>query len=182
MTSREEWRAWLQLNHTGKKEIWLVHYKKHTDKTTISYDDAVEEALCFGWIDGIMKKLDNEKYVLRYTPRRKKSIWSDLNKQRVAKMVEQGLMTEAGMTKIEEAKRNGEWEKAIKRESAPAIPPDLQKALQANKTAAKNFKAFAPSYQKQYIWWINSAKRDETRSRRVSETVRRSEHNTKPGI
>ncbi len=179
---RNEWRGWLAENHSRAKEIWLVHYKKHVEKPCVSYDDAVEEALCFGWIDGIMKRLDDERYILRYSPRRKKSIWSVPNIKRAKRMITQGLMTEAGLAKIGEAKENGEWDKAIVREDPKNVPPDLKKALDANKTAKKNFESFAPSYKKQYIWWITEAKRADTRARRIKETISRAEKNQKPGM
>lgn len=102
--SRDEWRSWLQNNHAAEKEIWLIYYKKHTGKPRIPYDDAVEEALCFGWIDSIVKRIDDEKYIQKYTPRKDKSIWSELNKKRTEKMIKQGRMTEAGLIKIQKAK------------------------------------------------------------------------------
>lgn len=100
VTNRDEWRAWLSENHGSEKEIWLVYYKKHTRKPTIPYDDAVEEALCFGWIDGIEKRMDEERYAQRFTPRKAKSNWSESNKRRVKKLLEQGKMTEAGLATI----------------------------------------------------------------------------------
>jgi uncharacterized protein YdeI (YjbR/CyaY-like superfamily) len=182
VASRDHWRAWLQENHGTEKEIWLLHYKKHTAKPSISYEEAVEEALCFGWIDSIMKSLDGEKYALRYSPRKRSSIWSEANKRRVEKMISQGLMTEAGLAKIREAKASGEWQKATVREDTTNIPPDLEEALRANAKARLNFESLAPSYKKQFIWWITSAKTQETRQRRVLETVRLAEENKKPGM
>jgi uncharacterized protein YdeI (YjbR/CyaY-like superfamily) len=112
VTGAEEWRAWLESNHAVEKEVWLTIYKKHTAKPSITIEEATEEALCFGWIDSMMKRIDDEKYVQRYTPRKKGSIWSEKNKKWVAELIEQGRMTEAGLAKIEEAKQNGEWHKA----------------------------------------------------------------------
>jgi uncharacterized protein YdeI (YjbR/CyaY-like superfamily) len=146
VASRDHWRTWLQENHGTEKEIWLIHYKKHTAKPSISYEEAVEEALCFGWIDSIMKSLDDEKYALRYSPRKRGSIWSEANKRRVERMISQGLMTEAGMAKIREAKESGEWQKATVREDTTNIPPDLEEALRANEKARHNFEGLAPSY------------------------------------
>jgi uncharacterized protein YdeI (YjbR/CyaY-like superfamily) len=182
VTSRADWRAWLEKNHKKEKEVWLIHYKKHTGKATLTYDDAIEEALCYGWVDGLLRSLDNERYILRYSPRRKKSIWSELNKKRANRMIKQGQMTQAGLAKIREAKKNGEWAKATVRDDPKQIPADLKKVLAANPSARKNFENFPPSSQKQYIWWITEAKKAETRGRRISETVRRSEQNKKPGI
>jgi uncharacterized protein YdeI (YjbR/CyaY-like superfamily) len=183
MTNREDWRAWLEKHHDIEKEVWLIYYKKHTGKPTIPYDDAVEEALCYGWIDSLVKRIDDEKYTQKYTPRKKKSIWSKTNKKRVAKMIRQGRMTEAGLAKVRQAKENGEWDKAAG--SVPdtlSIPPDLQHALAANPKALKNFQNFTSSYQKRYIVWITSAKREETRQKRIQETIRRAEQNKKPGM
>ncbi len=182
VTNRADWRAWLETNYSTEKEVWLIHYKKHTGKLSIPYEDAVEEALCFGWIDGLLRRIDDEKYILRYSPRQKKSVWADSNKKRVEKLIKQGRMTEAGLAKVGQAKENGEWDKAMTREDVPSIPPDLKKALAANRNAMKNFSNFAPSYQKQYIWWITSAKKEGTRAKRIDETINRSAQNMKPGI
>lgn len=171
-TNRDEWRAWLEANHASAKEVWLVHYKKHTGKADLTYEDAVEEALCFGWIDGLLHRIDDEKYALRYSPRKKGSIWSELNKRRVRKLIKQGRMTEAGIAKIQEAKVNGEWRAARLRENETNLPDDLTQALKTNMPAWHNFERLAPSHKKQYIYWITSAKTDKTRQRRVQETVR----------
>jgi uncharacterized protein YdeI (YjbR/CyaY-like superfamily) len=182
ITSRDDWRAWLEENHATEKEIWLLHYKKHAGKPGIPYEDAVEEALCFGWIDGIMRRIDEEKYALRYSPRKSGSIWSETNKKRAERMIEQGRMTDAGLAKIKEAKKNGKWHKATLREDTTNIPLDLKKALEANEKARHNFESLAPSYRKQFIWWITSAKMHETRRRRIQKIVRLAEENKKPGL
>jgi uncharacterized protein YdeI (YjbR/CyaY-like superfamily) len=176
-TSRDDWRSWLEENHATEKEIWLIHYKKHTGKPTISYEEAVEEALCFGWIDGVLRRLDDDRYILRYSPRKNKSIWAESNKERAERMIKQGRMTEAGLAKIREAKKNGEWYKVI----STKIPPDLKEALAGNSKALKNFESLAPSRQKQLVWWVTSAKRDETRQRRIKETVSIAEQNIGQG-
>jgi uncharacterized protein YdeI (YjbR/CyaY-like superfamily) len=182
VVDRDQWRAWLERNHKVVKGVWLVSYKKHTRKPTIPYNDAVEEALCFGWIDSIIKRLDDEKYMQRYTPRKKKSVWSELNKRRVRKMIRQGRMTEAGLAAIREAKKNGQWTRRPKAADAEAIPPELSKALAANKKAGQNFDKLAPSYRRQYIGWFLSAKRDETRKKRLKEIVRLLSQNKKLGL
>lgn len=182
ITDRDDWRAWLEKHHATEKEIWLIHYKKHTGKPSLPYEHAIEEALCFGWIDGIMKRIDDEKYALRYSPRKRDSIWSELNKKRADKMIRQGKMTEAGLAKIEHAKASGEWEQARIREDHTNIPLDLQQALEDNPQAKKNFEKLAPSYKKQFIGWITSAKTDATRQRRLAETVRLAHENKKPGM
>jgi len=180
--NRDDWRAWLADNHAVEKEIWLVLHKKHTGKQSISYDEAVEEALCFGWIDGIVKSMDDEKYALRFSPRRGGSVWSEANKKRVARVIAQGRMTKAGLVKIKEAKKNGEWDKAAQREDVTNVPTDLRRALQANRAAQRYFDALAPSHQRQYIYWITDAKKDETRRRRIQAALRLLRENRKLGI
>ena len=179
--SRNDWRAWLEAHHATATEVWLVHYKKHVDKPGLSLEDAVEEALCFGWIDGVLHRIDDEKFVLRYSPRKKGSIWSEVNKRRVRKLIKQGRMTEAGLAKIREAKANGEWLAATQREDTTNIPADLKKALKANKQTWRNFESLALSHKKLFIYWITSAKTDVTRQRRIQETVRLVAENKKLG-
>jgi uncharacterized protein YdeI (YjbR/CyaY-like superfamily) len=178
--NRDEWRAWLAEHHATEKEIWLVIYKKHADQPGIAYEDAVEEALCFGWIDGIVKGIDDKKYTLRFSPRKRDSVWSESNKRRVARLIKQGRMTKVGLAKVREAKKSGEWSKATRREDPTNIPADLAKALRANKQAQQNFARLAPSHKKQFIWWITDAKTDETRQRRILKTVRLVAQNKKP--
>ncbi len=157
-------------------------YKQHTRKPTVAYDDAVEEALCFGWIDGIVKTIDDEKYAIRFSPRQRGSIWSELNKRRVKKMIAQGQMTEIGLAKVEEAKRNGEWDKAARREDIADIPREFNHALEANKRARENFEQLAPSHKRQYIYWIADAKRAETRQRRIDAAIKMLKENKKLGL
>ncbi len=180
--NREGWRAWLEQNHPTEKEIWLVQHKKHTGQAGLSYEDAVEEALCFGWIDGLVKSVDADKYLLRFTPRQSRSIWSETNKKRVARLIRQGRMTEAGLARIEEAKENGEWDKATLREDTTRIPPELEKALRSNRKAREHLAKLAPSYKKQFFWWIASAKTEITRQKRVRDAVRLLEQNKRLGI
>jgi len=182
LINRDDWRSWLEENHTSQKEIWLVFFKKHTGKPSLSYDDAVEEALCFGWIDGIMKRIDDEKHAIRYSPRKNKSVWSKSNKKRVERMIKQGRMTEAGLAKVKAAKESGEWHNTTLREDLMEIPHDLKKALATNKQAHENFNNLAPSYKKQFIYWITDAKKEETRQKRIKETVRLAAENKKPGM
>ncbi len=180
--NRNEWRKWLELNHNQIDAIWIVYFKKNSNKESVSYNDAVEEALCFGWIDSIVKSVDNEKYKQKYTPRRKNSIWSKVNKNRVEKMVNEGKMTSFGMAKVEEAKMNGQWEKAYGARVKPDLPLDLKEELQKNEMAWKNFNNFADGYQTTYIYWLNSARRPETRIKRLNEIVKLARDNRKPGI
>ena len=170
-TDRDAWRAWLAAHHATAKEIWLVFYKKHVKKPGLAYEEAVEEALCFGWIDGLLKRIDGEKYAVRFSPRRKNSIWSERNKQRVRKMIREGRMTEVGLAKVSEAKANGQWDKAAQRQDVTRVPPDLAAALARDKQARRNFERLAPTYRRQFIYWVASAKREETRRRRAAEAV-----------
>lgn len=152
-------------------EVWLVFYKRHAGKPTLSYGAAVEEALCFGWIDGVKRSIDAERYMHRFSPRKPGSKWSALNAERAERMIAAGKMTEAGLELVDEAKRTGNWAA-----SAPdvdlSMPPELAQRLQRNETAAAFFESLAPSYQRQFIGWINVAKRPETKQKRLEETVR----------
>ena len=177
-----EWRYWLSQNHSIRKEAWLFIYKKRSNKTGISYDEALEEALCFGWIDGKMQSIDKEKFILRFSPRKIRSVWSKLNKDKAEKLIKLGKMTDAGLVKIEEAKRNGFWDAAYTNKERDEIPEDLSRALLQKNDAWNNFHNFANSYWNMYIGWVNGAKTEETRKRRILEVVKRSALNEKPGI
>jgi uncharacterized protein YdeI (YjbR/CyaY-like superfamily) len=168
--NRKEWRSWLSKNYNTALGVWLVLHKKNSTKPTVSYNDAVEEALCFGWIDSKPNKLDEEAYLLLFTPRKAKSVWSKPNKERIERLVQQGLMMEAGMRKIEAAKKDGSWE-ALKDIDEMRMPGDLKKALAVNKAARTNFEQFPPSAKKNIYLWIKTAKKLETRAKRVSDTV-----------
>ena len=167
ITNRDEWRAWLEKHHDAEKEVWLVYYKKRAGKPRIPYEDAVEEALCYGWIDSTVNRIDDEKYMQKFTPRKNESVWSEANKRRAGRMIKHGRMTEAGLAKIREAKRTGQWDRAGRRQYPTEIPHDLKGALAANKKAGQNFENLAPSYRRQLLGWIMSAKRDETRRKRI---------------
>jgi uncharacterized protein YdeI (YjbR/CyaY-like superfamily) len=177
-----EWHQWLERNHDKEKEVWLIHYKKNSGKHTVSYLDALEEALCFGWIDGKLKGIDEDKFALRYSPRKDKSIWSKVNKEKAEKLIALGRMRAAGLKKIEEAKNNGFWDKAYTNKEVEEIPADLEEALSVNESARENFHRFANSYRNMYIGWVNNAKTGETRKRRIMEVVKQSALNKKPGI
>jgi uncharacterized protein YdeI (YjbR/CyaY-like superfamily) len=169
--TRDGWRSWLAENHDTAKEIWLVFYKKHAGKAGLTYVEALEEALCFGWIDGILKRIDEEKHTIRFSPRKKNSIWSQQNKKRVGKLIREGRMTEAGLAKVSEAKINGQWDKATLREDTTLVPPEFEAALAECGKARENFEKLAPCYRKQFIYWIGIAKRDETRYNRVKGAI-----------
>jgi uncharacterized protein YdeI (YjbR/CyaY-like superfamily) len=172
MRSRAAWRVWLQKNYRKKKEVWLVYYKKRTGKPTVTYNDAVEEALCFGWIDSIVRKIDDERYMQKYTPRRPDSVWSQANIRRARKMIDQGLMTDYGLALFHAVKKKGgTTEHARKVKTRLTVPVDLKAALKKNKKAYDNFMNFAPGYMKMYILWIDDAKKPETRARRIQRVV-----------
>jgi uncharacterized protein YdeI (YjbR/CyaY-like superfamily) len=183
VTNRDEWRAWLEENHAAEREVWLIYHKRHTGSPRIPYDDAVEEAICFGWIDSIVRKLDEEKYAQKFTPRNDKSKWSELNRRRAERMIKEGRMTEAGLAKFQQAGKPDAKAAAMR---APGkklvVPPDLREALAANKKAQENFNNFAPGYKRLYIRWISAAKRPETRAKRIKQTVKWSSENKKPGM
>ena len=171
VTKRKDWRLWLSENHHKEKEIWLIYYKKHTGKPRVPYGDAVEEALCFGWIDSIVRTIDDERYMQKFTPRKAKSNWSDSNKKRVEKLIHTGEMTKAGLEKIEAAKTNGSWDKIITATKSFEMPIELKSALGINHGARDFFNNLSPSCQRQYIGWIASARKEETKQRRVKEAM-----------
>ena len=180
--NRDAWRKWLEKNHDKSSEIWVIYYKKHTKKPTVQYGEAVEEAICFGWIDSTVQTIDEERYRQKYTPRNKTSLWSELNRKRARKMIKAGKMTDAGMAKIEEAKKNSRWDKTYSTSRQFEMPPELEEALKVNKAAWENFNNFAPSYRNLYAGWVGSAKKSETREKRIKEVVERSARNEKPGM
>ena len=179
---RDEWRAWLEEHHQSESEVWLIYYKGHTGKQSIRYEGAVEEALCFGWIDSKVKRIDEEKYMQRYTPRKELSSWSESNKKRDKNLIVNGLITQAGLEVIEIAKRNDSGNRLDDIDKELVVPGDLEAALAQNPKDEENFPRFTPSQKKQYLWWLKSAKRAETRERRIREIVKRAEENIKPGI
>jgi uncharacterized protein YdeI (YjbR/CyaY-like superfamily) len=174
--SRAEWRKWLEKNHTRTEGVWLVIYKKGTGKPRVDYAEAVEEALCFGWIDSKGNKLDDERSLLWMAPRKAGTGWSKLNKERIEKLIAAGSMHSAGLAKIEAAKQDGSWN-ALDAVEALEIPPDLAKAFSKNKTAWEYFEAFPRSAKRAILEWISSAKKPETRARRIEETVTQAEKN-----
>jgi len=180
--TREEWRKWLEFHHDKSDGIWLVYYKKNTRIPSVAYNEAVEEALCFGWIDSKVQTIDELRYRQIFTPRKPRSVWSELNKQRVEMMIEAGKMTPAGLVKIEVAKKNGQWEKSYNWKEPAGLPDDLKTALLQNPQVWENFNRFSKSSQNTYIYWISAAKRAETRQNRISKVVDLSAKNIKPGM
>ena len=163
--SREDWRRWLSRHHAESKAIWVVFLKKHTGRAALTYQDALEEALCFGWIDGVRKRIDDLRFAQRFTPRTKSSRWSETNRALAADLEARGLMTPAGLAA---------------RGSAP--PEWLVVALRSRPAAWKSFNALPPSHQRRYVGWISSAKRDETRKKRVAEALALLEENKRLGL
>lgn len=170
------WRAWLKKNHSKEKSVWLIFYKKRSSTPSVHYPEAVDEALCFGWIDSKPNKRDEESYYQFFAKRNPKSNWSKINKGKVAKLIELGKMERAGLEMVELAKKTGTWD-ALNEVEEILIPDDLQKALVKNKLAAANFEAFPRSTKKGILDWIINAKRPETRQKRISETVNLAEKN-----
>jgi uncharacterized protein YdeI (YjbR/CyaY-like superfamily) len=174
--SRSQWRAWLEKAYDSSNGIWLVTFKKHCSDKYVSYDDIVEEALCFGWIDSLPRKLDEDRTMLWFAPRKPGSGWSRLNKERAEKMIAAGLMTPAGLNKIEAAQHDGSWN-ALDAIEALEIPPDLETALASYKSARQHFDAFPRSVKRGILEWIANAKKPATRSKRIEETARLAEAN-----
>jgi uncharacterized protein YdeI (YjbR/CyaY-like superfamily) len=182
IVNRNDWRKWLSQNHDTVEAVWLVYFKKHTGKPRIPYDDAVEEALCFGWIDSLVKRVDDEKYIQKFSPRKTGSTWSESNKNRAEKMIAEGKMTEAGIIKIKDAKKSGEWFRKPAAKKPLTVPSFIQEALNSNPKAKENFDQLAPTYKRHYIGWITSAKREETRIRRLKESLELLKQDKKLGL
>jgi uncharacterized protein YdeI (YjbR/CyaY-like superfamily) len=161
----EEWRAWLARNGQFEKEIWLVIQHKDSATPSPRYHEAIEQALCFGWIDGLHRKRDADSSQLRFTPRGARSGWSRVNRDRAATMIERGLMTEHGQAVIDLAKEKGTWE------TDAAFPDDLRAALAGNDAARANFAKFPPSSTRLILEWVATAKKPATRQRRIERTV-----------
>ncbi len=176
---RAAWRTWLERNHQDLLGIWLIYYKIKSGQPSIQYSDAVKEALCFGWIDSKVRSLDEDRYMQIFTPRKPKSVWSKLNKQYIKELLEQGLMTEAGLTKIDTAKQDGSWT-SLDAIEALIVPEDLRQALETNDLARQNFEAFSNTLKKNVLYWIDTAKRPETRKNRIQQTVLSAAQNRNP--
>lgn len=180
-SDRNAWREWLEKNHRTSRGIWLIYYKVKSAKQSVQYSEAVKEALCFGWIDSKVKSLDEDRYMQIFTPRKPKSVWSKLNKQYIGELIEQEMMSEAGFKKIDAAKQDGSWTKLDEIE-ALTIPMDLRQALETNEIANRNFEVFSNSAKKNILFWIDSAKRLETRLKRIEQTISSAAQNRNPLI
>lgn len=169
---RETWRAWLEQHHADEKEVWLIYYKAHTGQPSVPYEDSVEEALCFGWVDSLIQKIDEQRYARKFTPRRLDSAWSETNIRRVAKVIAEGRMTPAGLAKI-----------TYPLDEPPAaakeftIPDWIMVALKASPQALENFSKLPPSHKKRYVAWLSGAKKEETRQKNLRKAIAMLEQN-----
>lgn len=173
--TRSAWRAWLAKHHRKESEIWLVYNKKQSGRPRVAYAEAVEEALCFGWIDGITKPMDETRYAQRFTPRREKSNWSPLNRQRFARLLKEGRMTAAGRAR-------GPAKAPPAGRTPSKTPSYIVSALRRHPEACRFFDELAPSYRRLYVRWIDSAKREETRQKRLREAISLLARRHKPGL
>ncbi|MBO9566459.1 MAG: YdeI/OmpD-associated family protein [Niastella sp.] len=178
-TNQRAWRAWLKAHHDKKESVWLVMYKKEANKPTIDWSGAVDEALCFGWVDSIRKSIDEERFMNFFTRRKPKGTWSKINKDKVKRLMEEGLMAPAGLAAIELAKKNGSWT-MLDEVDKLTIPKDLSAAFKAHPGSAAYFKGLSKSVRKAMLQWILFAKRPETRQKRITEIVTLAAQQKKP--
>jgi len=170
--SRTDWREWLTSQLDRREGLWIVYRKKSSSLDGPVYDDLVEEALCFGWIDSRVRRVDDDRVMQWFSPRREGGLWSAVNKERIEQLVATGKMTEIGQAAIDRAKADGSWSQHDEVD-ALVVPPDLRTALGAAPEAMTAYEALSDSAKKQYLWWIHSAKRPATRANRIEETIRR---------
>jgi uncharacterized protein YdeI (YjbR/CyaY-like superfamily) len=168
--NRDEWRAWLENHYQGEMEVWLIYYRANSGVPSIPYEDSVEEALCFGWVDSLIQRIDEQCYGRKFTPRQPNSPWSPSNRRRVARLVQQGRMTAAGLAKIPFPIPPLE-EGPLPRHDPPPLSAELLAELQAHSRAWVFFQNLPPSHQRRYVGWIMDAKRDETRRKRLAEAI-----------
>ncbi len=169
--SREEWRQWLEKHHGDCAEIWLVYYKKHTGKPSLTKAEANKEALCFGWVDSLIQGIDGERYMQKFTPRKPGSRWSELNKSRVVELQKEGLMTPAGEVLIDIARQSGEWELNREHPRVSEVPEVFSNELKKSAKAMNIWNKLSPSHRQQYLFWVSNAKRDETSIRRSKKAI-----------
>ncbi len=174
--NREEFRNWLQKYHDSNPGIWMIFYKKNKDTDCIKYNEALEEALCFGWIDSLIKKTDDDKYARKFTPRTDVNKWSELNKKKVNELIKNGKMTQAGLQKIASYLKTGTVDWGINKSNEKgtkeiAIPDFIIEELARNEPSLKNFNNLAPTYKSQYVLWITNARKEETIRNRLKESI-----------
>jgi uncharacterized protein YdeI (YjbR/CyaY-like superfamily) len=178
----QDWRDWLIIHHADAQGIWIIIQKKASQKPGVRYQEAVLEAVAYGWIDGKIKRLNDTEFMQRYTHRRWNSIWSRSNRERAERLLAEGRMTPEGLRTVEEAKRSGRWDQAYTRQQTEGQwPQDFLDALMMNPIAYQNFTAFPPSARMMYLHWITEAKRHDTRVRRIHTIITRSIQNLRPG-
>lgn len=177
VTTRDEWRAWLATHHARETETWLVFYKKHSGRPRIAYDDAVEEAICFGWIDSLVKRIDDDAFMQKFTPRRDSSRWSEVNKRRLRKVIREGRMTEAGLAKVAPGTLSAK-SRAPKESDDVEIPRSVKQALAAHPVAWKTFQRLTPARQRAYVRLMTDGKTAETRERQLRKAIELLEQNT----
>jgi len=176
---KKDWRKWLEKNHAKKEAVWLIFYKKKTPKYNLSWSESVDEALCFGWIDSVKKTIDSEKYKQYFSKRKAKSNWSKINKDKVKTLIEQGLMEKEGYKSIEIAKENGSWTILDEVETL-VIPDDLKEEFANFQGSMEFFDSLSKSVKKILLYWVVSAKRKETRQRRILEIAENASQSLKP--
>lgn len=164
------WREWLHDNHHSSTGVYLIFYKVSSPFESMRWEDAVQVAICYGWIDSTVKNVDEHSRKQVFSPRKDKSVWSKLNKTYIEKLIDDNLMHESGLAKIETAKKNGSWISLDAVEDL-IIPEDLEFAFAQNQIALENYQKFSPSYRKSYLYWLNQAKRAETRSNRITTII-----------
>jgi uncharacterized protein YdeI (YjbR/CyaY-like superfamily) len=177
--NRQEWRQWLEKNHADKQSVWVVMYKKQSGKPSILWTEAVDEALCFGWIDSLKKSVDSESSIQFFSKRKPKSGWSKINKDKIIRLIEEGQMTAAGLATIETAKQNGSWTMLDSVEEL-LIPEDLNQAFKNHAGAEDYFLGLSKSIKKMMLHWVVTAKRPETRQNRINEIAELAGKKMKP--
>ena len=180
---RQAWREWLAKNYEVENQgIWLVYYKQKTGKATLEYNESVEEALCYGWVDSLIKKLDEERFARKFTPRKAKSHWSESNRKRVADLSEGGLMAEPGLACVKAAKASGLWDADTRTAVSERIASGFQRSLKESHAARVFFEKLTDAQRRQYVLWINEAKQESTRRKRIRESISLLEQGRKLGM
>ena len=174
----KEWREWLHENHNKSAGIYLIFYRVGSEFESMRWEEAVQVAICYGWIDSTVKKMDEERRRQIFSPRKDKSVWSKLNKTYIERLLKENLIHESGLAKIEIAKNNGSWSSLDAVEDL-IMPEDLKAAFEIDSIAFENYKNFSPSYKKSYLYWLNQAKREETRNNRIAEIIKLCNQNKK---
>jgi uncharacterized protein YdeI (YjbR/CyaY-like superfamily) len=177
--NRKEWRNWLQENHAKKQAVWIIYYKKKSNIPTVMYSEAVDEALCFGWIDSKMKPIDEEKFMQFFSRRKENSVWSKVNKEKIERLTKEGLMTSAGFEIVEKAKATGYWT-ILDEAEALIMPKDLENEFQKSPNGMEYFLNLSRSDKRNILQWLVLAKRQETRAKRLIEIVELANKNQKP--